>query len=81
MRQYYQPYSRGLSLVTYVCPSVCPVGFASTASEHVHGHRDGHYQSLSPTVSKRNYCTPYGIVLHAFPVMSYILLMKYQVGL
>ncbi len=24
---------------------------------------------------------PYGIVLHAFPVMSYILLMKYQVAL
>ena len=31
------------------------------------------------TVSKRNYCTPSGIVLHAFPVMGYILLMKYQV--
>ena len=30
------------------------------------------------TVSKRNYCMPYGILLHAFPAMSYTLLMKYQ---
>ena len=29
------------------------------------------------TVSKRNYCTPYGILLHTFPAMSYIFLMKY----
>ncbi len=35
------------------------------------------YPSLI-TVSNRNYCMPYGIVPHAFPVMSYILLMKYQ---
>ncbi len=35
--------------------------------------------SLAITVGKRNYCMPYGILLHAFPAMSYILLMKYQV--